>query len=261
MNVCVSDRGCSLPLSRSGPFTAFIPLLKTPLTVGSLSVGICPLVYLNSPFQHLHLLVFSLCPWGFFVKSVQLRTKCWLQQLKFRSHLRWIWTKPILLGNFNCVRCYWDSAGCDIQCRLAAALSLDTPDGLKLKFNACLTRVHLGNQWSQLETTQHFLLVGSHFDQNHWHIPLTPLCPAHNSHYISSRHQTKLSYSLTKVWLKIHTQCSSLPLQDIFELNSLSSIDLLHASDTLLGSSFPREKDFLLFLWSFASEHNVTSAL
>lgn len=50
-----------------------------------------------------------------------------------------------MFGNFNCVICYRDSAECDIQCRLAAALSLDTPDGLKLKFNACFTCVHLGN--------------------------------------------------------------------------------------------------------------------
>lgn len=44
VNVCVSGRGCSLPMSHSGPFTAFVPLLKTPLTVGSLfflSVFVC----------------------------------------------------------------------------------------------------------------------------------------------------------------------------------------------------------------------------
>uniref|UniRef100_A0A3Q3KRR5 Stabilin 1 n=1 Tax=Monopterus albus TaxID=43700 RepID=A0A3Q3KRR5_MONAL len=35
--VALFARGCSLLLSHSGPFTAFIPLLKTPLTVGHLS--------------------------------------------------------------------------------------------------------------------------------------------------------------------------------------------------------------------------------
>lgn len=38
--VCVSEKGCSLLLSHNGPFTAFFPLLKTPLTVSHLSVWI-----------------------------------------------------------------------------------------------------------------------------------------------------------------------------------------------------------------------------
>lgn len=38
MYVCVLGKGCSMQLSKDGPFTAFIPLLKTPLTVGRLSV-------------------------------------------------------------------------------------------------------------------------------------------------------------------------------------------------------------------------------
>lgn len=33
LTLCVSEKGCSRLLSHNGPFTAFIPLLKTPLTV------------------------------------------------------------------------------------------------------------------------------------------------------------------------------------------------------------------------------------
>lgn len=36
--VCVSEKGCSRLLSHNGPFTAFIPLLKTPLSVGHLFI-------------------------------------------------------------------------------------------------------------------------------------------------------------------------------------------------------------------------------
>lgn len=39
--LCSTVKGCSLLLSHSGPYTAFIPLLRTPLTVGSTSVCVC----------------------------------------------------------------------------------------------------------------------------------------------------------------------------------------------------------------------------
>lgn len=74
--MCVSEKGCSLLLSHNGPFTAFIPLLKTPLTVGGQTYVCLSVCLFLSTFhfydllsvpQHIHR-----CESGLFQNSEQL---------------------------------------------------------------------------------------------------------------------------------------------------------------------------------------------